>query len=71
MKKAFLKNTVVYFIPVLTGLTNAFGKADTATKFYEQLSLKDLQKVKLVSVSKQSEMLFDAPLYASVISPDT
>ena len=37
---------------------------------YEDLSLKDLLSVKIVSVSKKSERLFDAPLSASVVTKE-
>ncbi|MEO6721956.1 MAG: TonB-dependent receptor plug domain-containing protein [Ferruginibacter sp.] len=37
---------------------------------YEDLSLKDLLSVKIVSASKKSELLFDAPLSASVVTKE-
>ncbi|MEO6731908.1 MAG: TonB-dependent receptor plug domain-containing protein [Ferruginibacter sp.] len=37
---------------------------------YEDLSLKELLSVKIVSVSKKSESLFDAPLSASVVTKE-
>jgi iron complex outermembrane receptor protein len=37
---------------------------------YDSMSLKDLLNVKIVSVSKSSELLFDAPLSASVLTKD-
>jgi iron complex outermembrane recepter protein len=52
-------------------ITTAYGQADTATRNkYEKLSLEDLLDVKIVSVSKSAEFLFDAPLSASVVSKD-
>ncbi len=48
---------------------NAYSQADTV-KLAEtdELSLKELLNVKIVSVSKKSELLFNAPLSASVVS---
>ena len=45
-----------------------YGQADTAAKALGNLSLEDLLNVKVVSVSKKAELLFDAPLSASVIA---
>ena len=48
-----------------------YGQADTVkATAYEDLSLKDLLNVKIVSASKKSEPLFDAPLSASVVTKD-
>jgi len=48
-----------------------YSQADTAKlNVYENLSLKDLLSLKIVSVSKNSELLFDAPLSASVITKE-
>src|SRR5450432_3679904 len=47
------------------------GQADTVKlNDLESMSLKDLLDVKIVSVSKKSELLFDAPLSASVLTKE-
>jgi iron complex outermembrane recepter protein len=52
-------------------MINARGQADTAfRKNYDGMSLKDLLNVKIVSVSKSAESLFDAPLSASVVTKE-
>jgi iron complex outermembrane recepter protein len=49
----------------------SYGQADTGDQSdYDSLSLKDLLNIKIVSVSKQSETLFDAPLSASVVTKE-
>jgi len=63
------RNALAVIVTIAFGLTDAYSQADTATfNAYEDLSLKDLLNVKIVSVSKQSEFLFDAPLSASVVT---
>ncbi|MEO6456561.1 MAG: TonB-dependent receptor, partial [Ginsengibacter sp.] len=58
-------------ITITIGLTNVYGQVDTARlSAYEDLSLKDLLNVKIVSVSKEAEFLFDAPLSASVVTKE-
>lgn len=48
---------------------NSYGQADTSnTKAVDDLSLKDLLNVKIVSASKKQELLFDAPLSSSVLT---
>lgn len=50
---------------------NAYSQTDTISLGnYDAMSLKDLLNVKIVSVSKTAESLFDAPLSASVISKE-
>ncbi|HUP12759.1 MAG TPA: TonB-dependent receptor plug domain-containing protein, partial [Niastella sp.] len=52
-------------------IINARGQADTAIhSAYDGMSLKDLLNVKIVSVSKSAESLFDAPLSASVVTKE-
>jgi iron complex outermembrane recepter protein len=52
-------------------LASVYSQADTTkNNVYEDLSLKDLLNVKIVSVSKKTESLFDAPLSASVLTGD-
>lgn len=53
------------------GLTNGYSQSDTAKlNAYDGLSLKDLLNMKIVSVSKKTEFLFDAPLSASVVTKE-
>jgi iron complex outermembrane receptor protein len=47
---------------------NTYAQTDTSASHYEGLSLQDLLKVKIVSVSKKAEYLMDAPLSASVVT---
>jgi iron complex outermembrane recepter protein len=68
-----MKNSIILVrIICSTLITLAYGSAwcqkDTAN--FDDLSLKDLLNVKIVSVSKQSELLFDAPLSASVVTKE-
>jgi len=69
MLKFLTRKTLAVIATIAIGLTNGYSQTDT-TKLtaYEDLSLKDLLKVKIVSVSKNTEFLFDAPLSASVLS---
>jgi iron complex outermembrane receptor protein len=48
----------------------AFAQNGEKQNDYDSMSLKDLLNVKIVSVSKSSELLFDAPLSASVVTKD-
>lgn len=51
--------------------TTAFAQKDTSyADHYEGLSLADLLDIKIVSVSKKSELLFDAALSASVVTKE-
>jgi len=55
----------------LLGITNIYSQTDTTQQSrYDELSLKELLNVKIVSVSKKSELLFEAPLSASVITKE-
>lgn len=55
---------------VLAG-AKSYGQADTSQRgSYESLSLKDLLNVKIVSASKKQELLFEAPLSASVVTKE-
>ena len=54
---------------MLLGAVSAYAQTGAiGTNTYEGLSLKDLLGIKIVSVSKKSEALFDAPLSASVLT---
>ncbi|HEY8897477.1 MAG TPA: TonB-dependent receptor plug domain-containing protein, partial [Niastella sp.] len=58
-------------IAVSCFIINARAQADTTLhNTYDGMSLKDLLNVKIVSVSKSAELLFDAPLSASVVTKD-
>jgi len=71
MKNPLTKKFSVLIIAFIFGVTAGYSQADTAKlNAYEDLSLKDLLNVKIVSVSKQSEFLFDAPLSASVVTKE-
>lgn len=48
--------------------SEAFAQSGNKEKDYSNMSLEDLLNVKIVSVSKSSELLFDAPLSASVLT---
>jgi iron complex outermembrane receptor protein len=57
---------IMGFAFLFFGLSNAFSQHDSLK--LDDLSLKDLLNVKIVSVSKNAELLFDAPLSASVLT---
>jgi TonB-dependent receptor-like protein len=66
-----MKNTLPKIVLLFTaGISfRAMGQADSsALHFYETMSLKDLLNVKIVSASRQTEALLDAPLSASVLT---
>lgn len=71
MKNHFIRNIFAFTTLTAIGFTNAYSQQDTAkNNGYENLSLKDLLSVKIVSVSKNLELLFDAPLSASVVTKE-
>jgi iron complex outermembrane receptor protein len=71
MKNSFIRNLFASTIISFLSLANAYSQVDTVTNSdYEKLSLKDLLGVKIVSVSKTPEFLFDAPLSASVVTKE-
>ena len=50
-------------------VANVFSQADSSkNSTYDDLSLKELLNIKITTVSKESELLFDAPLSASVVT---
>lgn len=71
MIRHFLKNMLACSAITVCCLTNGFGQTDT-TKLttYENMSLKELLNVKIVSASKKLEHLFDAPVSASVVTKE-
>ncbi len=68
MIKITIKQAFTFFAFIAIGISYAYGQSDT-TKL-DDLSLKDLLNVKIVSVSKSAESLFDAPLSASVLTKE-
>lgn len=67
MKKAFHTRAFSCFVLTIVAFTNLYGQ-DTTVNAYDDLSLKDLLNVKIVSVSKRAESLIEAPLSASVVT---
>jgi iron complex outermembrane receptor protein len=64
-----MKPTLKLIGLLLLGISPAYGQSDTtAPNSFEGLSLKDLLDIKIISVSKKSESLFEAPLSASVVT---
>lgn len=60
---------IVFFIVTIgSGLSLSAQKDSVKTSKYDGLSLEELLNVKIVSVSKKAELLFDAPLSASVVT---
>jgi iron complex outermembrane receptor protein len=69
--KTLIPITLLPFILIMLSATGGFCQADTAnSSHYDGLSLKDLLNMKIVSVSKKAELLFDAPLSASVVTKE-
>ncbi|MEP6748463.1 MAG: TonB-dependent receptor plug domain-containing protein [Bacteroidota bacterium] len=70
MKHAPLKMICCIALFVCT-YSDAYTQSDSSrSETYESLSLKDLLQVKIVSVSKTAESVFDAPLSASVLTKE-
>jgi iron complex outermembrane recepter protein len=67
MIKTFYK-IVLSITAIAGGLSLSAQKDSTKTSEYDGLSLQELLNVKIGSVSKKTELLFDAPLSASVIT---
>ncbi len=64
-----LKIFTILTATFLLSSTIGFGQAEELKPgSLEKLSLEDLLNVKIVSASKTNELLFDAPLSASVIT---
>ncbi len=66
MNKHILR--LVIGIPFLLATAVAYAQTDSLAVNIEDISLEDLMNVKIVSVSKKAENLFDAPLSASSVS---
>ncbi len=66
-----LYKTIYFTVIASCSAFNGYSQSDTVKPVpYESLSLKDLLNVKIISVSKKAESLFDAPLSASVITKE-
>ncbi|HYF31068.1 MAG TPA: TonB-dependent receptor plug domain-containing protein [Chitinophagaceae bacterium] len=66
-----MKTLLPFAIFILLWLPDVHAQADsTKEDGYSDMSLKDLLNVKIVSVSKSLELLFEAPLSASVVTKD-
>lgn len=66
-----IKQFLPYYFCVFSSLLFlcSFGQTqESKSNDYDTMSLKDLLNVRIVSVSKSSELLFDAPLSASVVT---
>ena len=71
MNKLHAKNTLAFIATIVMGLNNVYSQSDTTKpSHYDDLSLKDLLDMKIGSVSKKAELLFDAPLSASVVTKE-
>src|SRR5688572_2947354 len=69
MKNKFTFKLLTTVAGLVSGLANLYSQTDS-THSLEGMSLKDLLNVKIVSVSKASESLFEAPLSASVVTKE-
>jgi iron complex outermembrane recepter protein len=68
MKNYLIKLLLCIYLFLFT-MAVAHSQADTAKmQGYDALSLRELLNVKIVSVSKQAESLFDAPLSSTVVT---
>jgi len=70
MKNNICKHTMVSAIMIAFCISNATGQEDSTSKKLEDMSLQQLLNVKIVSASKKSEFLFDAPVSASVLTKE-
>jgi iron complex outermembrane recepter protein len=70
-RKHLFEKTLFVLAIIFLGATVSYSQSDTTTgEHYAGLSLKDLLNVKIVTVSKNQELLFDAALSASVVTKD-
>ncbi|MEO8147816.1 MAG: TonB-dependent receptor plug domain-containing protein [Bacteroidia bacterium] len=69
MNNTLIKSYLICIAFVALSAFSSFAQTDSVIN-NESLSLKELLNVKVVSVSKTSELLFDAPLSASVVTKD-
>jgi iron complex outermembrane receptor protein len=68
--RSFLPSIFMAIACTMTVIPGYSQQDSAKTAVYDDLSLKDLLNVKIVSASKKSELLFDAPLSASVITKE-
>ncbi|MBC7874329.1 MAG: TonB-dependent receptor plug domain-containing protein [Ferruginibacter sp.] len=69
--RIFLPHFLLSVMCCIAGSIKGFSQADTTNGGnYDAMSLQDLLTMKIVSVSKKTEFLFDAPLSASVITKE-
>src|SRR5436305_8117965 len=69
MMQSVTRKLVTTTVVLASLFVSGYGQTDTVkTNAYDGMSLKDLLNVKIVSVSKTSELLFEAPLSASVVT---
>jgi iron complex outermembrane recepter protein len=69
--KTYLHKILFCLSIAISAIENVYSQTDTAkSRQYDVLSLKDLLDLKIVSVSKKTELLFDSPLSASVITSE-
>jgi len=69
MKNKYTLRLLTTVAGLVSGLANLYSQTDS-TNSLEGMSLKDLLNIKIVSVSKTSETLFEAPLSASVVTKE-
>jgi iron complex outermembrane receptor protein len=71
MMESVTRKLITTSVVLASLFMNGYSQTDTVkTNAYDGMSLKDLLNVKIVSVSKTSELLFDAPLSASVVTKE-
>jgi iron complex outermembrane recepter protein len=68
--KIAIKSGLIGLSIIMSGFLSSYGQADSTQINIENLSLEQLLNTQVVSVSKKSENLFDAPLSASVITSE-
>ena len=61
-----LRRSAVFFFLIVCSCT-VYGQSPDTTDIYH-MSLEDIMNIKIISASKKSESLFDAPLSASVLT---
>jgi len=69
MMESVTRKLLTTSVVIASLCVHGYSQTDTVkTNAYDGMSLKDLLSVKIVSVSKTSELLFEAPLSASVVT---
>jgi iron complex outermembrane receptor protein len=67
MKKS-VNQCILILVLVISAITSSNGQSDSVTNDLTNLSIQQLLNIQVVSVSKKTENLFNAPLSASVIT---